>query len=207
MHIFLIVTALYFLAVMSPGPDFIMVTRNTLLYSRQAAILTAIGISMGVMIHATYSMFGLAFLANSYQNIIPLIQYAGGAYLIYIGANSFFSGHIQQQKSQIFSQHISQFEAFMNGFFCNVFNPKACLFFISFFTVLIQYQVPLYLQFLYAIEVVVLTLLWFTGVAIFFTIPSINQKLALVQHILMKIFGVLLCGLGFYLLILNVLPA
>lgn len=206
MHIFLIVTTLYFLAVMSPGPDFIMVTRNTLLYSRQAAILTAVGISMGVMIHATYCMFGLAFLTDSYQSVIPLIQYAGGAYLIYIGANSVFGGHIQHHKSEIFSQHISKFEAFMNGFFCNVLNPKACLFFISFFILLTQYQVPLQLQFFYAIEVVVLTLLWFTGIAIFFTIPSINQKLASVQNILMKIFGVLLCALGFYLLILNVLP-
>ncbi len=200
MHVFWIVTTLYFLAVMSPGPDFIMVTRNTLLYSRQKAMLTAVGISLGVAIHATYSAVGLTFLANSYQKIIPFIQYAGGAYLMYIGVNTFFSRQTSHQKTESVSKQISKFDAFVNGFFCNAFNPKACLFFISLFTLLAQYHVPLYLQFFYVIEIIVLTLFWFTGLAIFFTIPSINQKLALIQHVLMKVFGVLLFVLGFYLL-------
>ena len=43
-----------------PGPDFALVTKNTVLYSRRSGIYTAFGISCAVLIHIAYCGLGLA---------------------------------------------------------------------------------------------------------------------------------------------------
>ena len=50
----------YLFAVISPGPDFAMVSRNSLLLSRRTGVLTAIGIAAGVCVHVTYTLLGWA---------------------------------------------------------------------------------------------------------------------------------------------------
>ncbi|MET4727496.1 threonine/homoserine/homoserine lactone efflux protein [Lysobacter enzymogenes] len=47
------------LAVISPGPDFAMVSRNSLLQSRRAGVLTALGIALGVWVHVGYTLLGV----------------------------------------------------------------------------------------------------------------------------------------------------
>ena len=53
------------LAVISPGADFAMVSRNSMFLSRRAGLLTALGISLGVLVHVTYSMLGIGLLISN----------------------------------------------------------------------------------------------------------------------------------------------
>jgi threonine/homoserine/homoserine lactone efflux protein len=46
-------TVIQLLGLMSPGPDFAVVVRNSLIYSRKTAVLTAIGVSLGILVHLT----------------------------------------------------------------------------------------------------------------------------------------------------------
>lgn len=43
-------TVIQLLGLMSPGPDFAVVVRNSLIYSRKTAVLTAIGVSLGILV-------------------------------------------------------------------------------------------------------------------------------------------------------------
>lgn len=52
---YLAVFTITLFAVISPGPDFAMVTRNSLLLSRRVGIFTALGIGGGILVHATYT--------------------------------------------------------------------------------------------------------------------------------------------------------
>ena len=54
----LAVVAITFFAVISPGPDFAMVSRNSLLLSRRTGVLTALGIAAGVCVHVSYTLLG-----------------------------------------------------------------------------------------------------------------------------------------------------
>lgn len=49
------------LAVISPGADFALVSRNSYLYGRKQGIYTAYGIACAVWIHISYSVLGLSF--------------------------------------------------------------------------------------------------------------------------------------------------
>ena len=50
------------LSLISPGPDFLMVVQSSLRHSRRTAILVALGISCGEMIHVTYSLLGIGWM-------------------------------------------------------------------------------------------------------------------------------------------------
>ena len=44
-------TVIQLLGVMSPGPDFAVVVRNSLIYTRKIGVLTALGVSVGLLVH------------------------------------------------------------------------------------------------------------------------------------------------------------
>ena len=52
------VTLAHLLAVISPGPDFVMACRNALFYSRKTGIWTAVGFGIGIAVHISYALFG-----------------------------------------------------------------------------------------------------------------------------------------------------
>ena len=58
------ITIIHLLAVISPGPDFIMACRNSLIYSRKTGIWTAVGFGFGIMVHIFYSLAGLALIIS-----------------------------------------------------------------------------------------------------------------------------------------------
>lgn len=49
------VAGITLLAVISPGADFAIVTKNSYLYGRKIGVLTALGISLSVLFHAAYA--------------------------------------------------------------------------------------------------------------------------------------------------------
>ena len=71
MQEFLSVSLLIILAAISPGPDFAIVTKNSLLYSRKAGIYTALGVSGSLLVHAVYCILGLALIIS--QSLLAFI--------------------------------------------------------------------------------------------------------------------------------------
>jgi threonine/homoserine/homoserine lactone efflux protein len=51
---FIAVILITILAVVSPGADFAIVTKNSYLYGRKIGVFTSLGISLGVLVHVTY---------------------------------------------------------------------------------------------------------------------------------------------------------
>lgn len=52
---FIAVILITILAVVSPGADFAIVTKNSYLYGRKIGVFTSLGISLGVLVHVTYT--------------------------------------------------------------------------------------------------------------------------------------------------------
>ncbi|WP_077216996.1 LysE family transporter [Piscirickettsia litoralis] len=77
------------LAAVSPGPDFVIVAKNALLYDRRSGVMTSVG--AGVLVHSFYCVLGLAVVISQSLLLFSLIKYLGAAYLIYLGVKSLFS--------------------------------------------------------------------------------------------------------------------
>jgi threonine/homoserine/homoserine lactone efflux protein len=128
---------IHFLAVASPGPDFILVTRNSLKSSFQAGLSTALGIMVGngILIVASASL--AAYVSNQNQILFNLFRIAGGLYLGWIGwscIRPILRGSIslnQTPEAEAASVKPIGFRAWRMGLTTSLLNAKAALYFVS----------------------------------------------------------------------------
>ena len=194
----LAVVAITFFAVISPGPDFAMVSRNSLLLSRRTGVLTALGIAAGVCVHVSYTLLGVGLLIQQSLWLFNLIKLAGAAYLIFLGIKMLRAQPAtgEEMASQ---PALSSLGALRTGFLTNVLNPKTTIFIVSLFMQVVQPQTPLAVQLGYGAFIVLAHALWFSAVALFFSGASVRSRLLAVRHWIDRIFGGLLVGFGMLL--------
>lgn len=194
---FFTISLVILLAAISPGPDFVLVTRNSLRYSQKAGVLTAFGIAVGMLFHVTYCILGFAIIISKSLLLFSIIKYLGAAYLIYLG----IKGLLEKKSSNEFvaekvKSSISNYDAFLQGLLCNVLNPKAVMFFLALFTILIKPSMPIPIQIAYGIEVALIHLLWFASVSVVWGHDKIKIFLGKFLHYITKAFGGALLLLG-----------
>lgn len=192
------VATLHLLAVMSPGPDFVMITRNSLMYSKRTGILSAVGLGLGIMVHVAYSLIGIGLIISKSIVAFSVLKYLGAAYLIYIGYKSIRSKPKQFSNEEVetIQTDLTSFQAIKIGFLTNALNPKATLFFLALFTQVIHQSTPLYIKLFYGIEMSVMTFVWFSLVSLIFTNRIVKNRFSGIQHYLERATGLILIGLG-----------
>lgn len=194
---FITVAAIHLLAAMSPGPDFALISRNSLIYSRKTAIFTSLGLALGIAVHIAYSLLGIGLIISQSILLFSIIKYLGAGYLIYIGYKSFKSR--PKKISENFTETkktLSSVAAVRMGFLSNILNPKVTLFFLSLFTQVINQHTPYLIQLLYSLEMCLMTFCWFSFVGIVISHSVVKSRFAKIQHQLEKAFGVILIALG-----------
>ncbi|QDF30016.1 LysE family translocator [Halarcobacter anaerophilus] len=166
LHEFLILASAMFFALLSPGPDFAMILKQSVSYGKRASIFASIGIGCGISVHIVYSILGIGLIISKSIILFNIIKYLGAIYLIYLGYQSLKSKGIKFENSgEKENENISDLKSFSTGFLCNALNPKATLFFLSMFTVVISIDTPLYIQSLYGVFCILATMVWFVGVS------------------------------------------
>ncbi|MSU56422.1 MAG: LysE family translocator [Candidatus Taylorbacteria bacterium] len=195
---FLTVVIVHLLAVVSPGPDFAVITRNSLLYSRRAGILTALGLALGIGIHVTYCLFGIGLVISQSILLFSAIKWFGAVYLVYIGYKSLRSKPKQEEEVTVVVSvnTLSDAKAVRIGFLTNVLNPKATLFFLALFTQVIAPATPTWVQLVYGIEMITMTFVWFSFVSLVFSNQILKRKIGAVQHYIERVTGAVLIALG-----------
>ena len=193
---------IHLVALVSPGPDFVVACRNSLLYSRTIGIYTAVGFGLGICVHISYAVFGLSWLIANNELIFTVIQYLGAFYLMLIGIQSLRSFQSQiGQETATASSRISPFQAVRIGFITNVLNPKATLFFLSLFSTMLNPTVGELTLVVIAVLLVVTTILWFSLVALLISHPRFTTTLKRYEKTVHRFFGVLLIGIGVIILV------
>ncbi len=195
--LFISVIGIHLLAVMSPGPDFIMLIRNAITYSRKTGMWTAVGFGLGIGIHVIYSVFGLGFIISKTPWLYNAITYLGAAYLAYIGIMSFKSSGSSISIDETKHAHdISAMKAVRIGFLTNVLNPKATLFFLSLFTILVGPDATTPVLLGLGGVMMVNTVLWFCLLSYLVTHSKILPTFEKFQNVFNKVFGIILMGIA-----------
>lgn len=194
---FITIATIHLLAVMSPGPDFAMIVRNSFLYSRKAGIYSAAGLSLGIVVHIAYSLIGIGLIISKSIVLFSAIKFLGAAYLIFIGYKSLRSKPVRANApSERKKDDLGKFDALKMGFLTNILNPKVTLFFLSLFTQFIDPQTPLFIQLVYGAEMSVMTFIWFSFVATILSKKKIKERFSAVRHHFERVFGAALILLG-----------
>ncbi|GAB2469900.1 LysE family transporter [Comamonas humi] len=191
----LAVAAITVLAVISPGADFAMVTRNSLLHGRRAGLFTAAGIAAGVQLHVLYSMLGVALLLRSSPGWFGAIRLAGAAYLVYVGWQTFQSRPHPSTGGGA-PAALPAARAFRAGLLTNALNPKTTLFVVSVYAQVVGPATGLARQIGYGLFMSGAHGLWFGLVALFLSDARLRTRLLQRQVLLNRCIGVVLVGLG-----------
>ncbi|MBS9437545.1 LysE family translocator [Photorhabdus noenieputensis] len=193
----LVVITISTLGMLSPGPDFFLVVKNAIRYQRSAAMMTVVGLIAAIACHMAYCVAGLAIVISTTPWLFNLMKYAGAAYLIWIGINSLFSRgsnsiSLDNQPRQI----VTFKKAFMQGFLCNLLNPKATLFFLAIFTQLLNVNSGVGEKLWYASIIWGLAVIYWPLLVILIQSAPVRRGLAKTQKIIDKLLGIVLIGLG-----------
>ncbi|MBP6121340.1 MULTISPECIES: LysE family translocator [Providencia] len=197
------VATITILAVISPGPDFAMVTRNSYTHGIKTGLFCALGIAIGVQVHVFYTIFGVTLIIMNSPTLFLAVKLLGVTYLIYIGFKS-LTNKIKIDTEESVMPQPSVFSAFKNGFLTNALNPKTMFFVVSVYTQVIHAGNSLLLNFSYGLFISFAHWVWFSLIALFFAAPLIRIKILKYQLIMDKIIGSLLILLGTSLLFFNI---
>lgn len=198
---FLLLAGAHALAVVSPGPDFAVVIKQSISHGRRHAVATSIGIGSAILIHVSYSVLGIGLIISQSALLFSLLKYLCAGYLIYIGV-----GALRAKPAQIKSidtdaasePHYPITKSFSLGFMTNVLNPKATLFFLSIFSVIVSADTPMLITMAYGVYLCMATALWFCFVAFIFSRQSVRNKFLSMGHHFDHCMGVVLVLLGIF---------
>lgn len=193
---------IHLLACLSPGPDVFLVVRNSLRSGAASGIRTTLGILTGVACHIVLGITGISYLLTRGPVARNAIALAGGAWLIYIGGKE-----LLQLRRRPAAPGPASADSFPNagtgywrqGLLVNLLNPKALLFFLSLFSVLLGPEVPLSVKLACGFAMVAVQFLAFSGVALLAGHPGFSSRWPLLQKWLDRVFSLVLMGLGLWI--------
>ena len=191
----LVVVSLSLLIVISPGPDMVIVMRNTLVGGRAAGLTTSAGILVGNLVHIGYCAVGIGWLISQSIVAFTVLRYAAAAYLIYLGVMSLReagrSVDLDTARAEVAGR-----TWFAQGLINNILNPKGALFFLGVFTMVITPDTSIAVVTL----LVVIMLSIFAGFWLIFvhTLDTriVRRALENFQRAVKRVFGGLLIFLG-----------
>ena len=203
---FFTIGLLMLLTAMLPGPDFAIVAKNTLMYSRRSGLFTTLGIGFAVIVHITYCSLGLAVIITNSSFLFNIIKYGGACYLIYLGITSVLTkqnDHSVMSSKKTNKSELSNRISFQQGFLCNLLNPKVMLFFLALFTVIIKPETSSISLIAYAVEMVAVVVLWFYVLIFILSHATMTRLLQRLEKYIAKSLGLLLIIFGVTLTIIN----
>ena len=191
----LVIVSVTLLVMVSPGPDMVLVLRNTFVSGRRAGLQTSMGILSGNLIHITYCMLGIGLLISQSILAFSAFKYAAAAYLIYLGVMSFRSGGKTLDANGVEGLGPHR-RWFVQGLVNNVLNPKGTLFYLGVFTVVITPETSASAKLLLIVIMMLVSACFWLFFVYTLDRPSIREFIDRSQQTVNRIFGVLLVLLG-----------
>ena len=191
----LVIVSVTFLVMVSPGPDMVLVLRNTFVSGRAAGLQTSMGILSGNLVHITYCVLGIGLLISQSIVAFSALKYAGAAYLIYLGIMSFRSGGQPLDTNDVENRRPSR-TWFVQGFVNNLLNPKGTLFYLGVFTMVMTAVTPASVVLLLVFSMVLVSASFWLFFVYTLDRPVIREFIERSQQTMNRVFGILLILLG-----------
>jgi threonine/homoserine/homoserine lactone efflux protein len=186
------------LGAMSPGPSLAVVLRHTLSGGRGNGCVAAIAHGLGIALYSLLSISGLAVLITASPSIFRAFQWAGAAYLAWLGIRGLLA---KAEPIQATPESAASAGAALDGFLIVFLNPKIAVFFIALFSQVIGNETPLTARIGYAATAWFIDTAWYLTVAWLLSSPRWLEKLQRKAIWFERLFGIILLALAARLLL------
>jgi len=190
MNEFITVIVLHLFAVMSPGPDYVLITRQSIRYGRRVALWSSGGIGVGILFHSFLAVTGILFLIASNESYLLFLKSICSVYLLYLGITSIINTS-DFNKNRVEDNKWSNANGFVAGMLTNITNVKALLFFITLFGVVLNGQTQGNLMF-YGLYMAFATFIWFSLLSYIFTSDAFKSQFLTFFKFFEKFLGLIL---------------
>ncbi len=180
---------------LSPGPDFLLVVRNSLQHGLRGGLFTVAGISTGIIVHATVAATGLALVLAVSPRAYRALLFVGALYLGWLGIKLLLSLR-KKPPSDAPDAAPSDGTAFREGLFTNLLNPKVAIFFSSILAQFLRPDSPPHERVLYPAIIVVEGALVWCLVAFLLQKAPVRRRFLRFERPLNALFGVLLLAVA-----------
>ena len=188
----------YALAVMSPGPSFLLVARTSLARSRQTGLLTALGIASGSFVYAVATLFGLTLVLIYVPALAAAVQVAGGLYLGWLGLRMILSRGLELPESGAAGPIPAGdgWRAYRQGLITNLANPKVAAFFVGLFATVISPAMEDWARIAVLVGVTAVDVAWHVVLATAFSASRAQAVYRRFGRWIDRAFGALLIAVG-----------
>jgi threonine/homoserine/homoserine lactone efflux protein len=200
------VVVAHFLALISPGPDFLLVVKSAVKNTRPKAIGIAIGIAAANGIYIGLCILGVGSILAASLVLMTILKIAGGIFLIYVAyhalkAKKLDYAFIADAKiGAAENAGNSIWKEMLTGFISGISNPKNILFYLSLFSVVLTNEVSLLYRILLGLWMTLLVFAWDTFIIYVLSQNRIKSIFSRVAFYIDKIAGTILGLIGLKLI-------
>jgi threonine/homoserine/homoserine lactone efflux protein len=195
----LTIATVSWLGIMSPGPDFVVVVRHSVSYGRRHGLTAALVVTTGTVVPLAYATFGAALLATQSDLVYLILQYAGSAYLAWLGFRALRSRpappdldplrlaspdtpDTDLEASPMPTEVPTRLRTFWTGVLITSLNAKAGLFYLSLFAMAVSANTPVAPRLLYCAYILISTMIWTSVVATLFGHGTVRRTFRAFGH-------------------------
>lgn len=166
------VATLWALAVVSPGPNFLMTARLAIARSRSAGLQAVTGIALGTVCWAAAGCFGMRTLFIVAPWMYLLLKIVGAIYLVLVGVQLLWSScRYQADLTSRIVEGRRRISPFHLGFLTTIANPRSAVSVASIFATAMPSHPTLMLSFSVMMLMVAISVCWYAAIACLFAVP------------------------------------
>lgn len=199
------ICGLYFLAVITPGPNTFIVTRLALSTTRRHAALAVLGIALGNAAWLCLILGGVAVLLQQLPGGLRAVRYVGGLYLVYLGVKGLWAA-----RASVGAREMAPVERalageedrpFRSGLFASLSNPNTLPFYLSILAPSVAPGVAPWVRVAAGAGIVSIAVAWYGTLAWGLSTGHVRRAYARRELLIRRVLGLVLVGYGIRLLV------
>jgi threonine/homoserine/homoserine lactone efflux protein len=195
-----LLTGVLALSMISPGPNFAIVTSTAIHVSRRAGVIGGLGLAAASSTWTILTLVGLGFVIAHAAWLFTAIRIVGALYLIFLGAKMLWQARAPVAAGK---ERAAQGAGtiFRKAYFVSLTNPKSAAFYGSVLAVMLPLHAPLWFSVAIVAIATSLSALWYCGVAFLLSTEAVRRRFARTKAWFESVIGVILMALGAELLL------
>lgn len=200
------VVVAHFIALVSPGPDFLLVVKSAIRSEKSKAIGVALGIAVANATYIILCLVGVGAVLATSLIIMTLLKLFGGLFLLYVAYHALKSKKsdylflMETAKNEANKAGYSFYREFLFGFISGISNPKNIIFYLSLFSVVLTNGIPIGVKIGLGVWMTALVFAWNTLIIYVLSQDKVKRVFAKVAFYIDKVAGLVLGAVGVKLL-------
>jgi threonine/homoserine/homoserine lactone efflux protein len=196
----LVLTGVLAIGMISPGPNFALVTSAAINISRRAGIVTGLGLAAAPATWTAFVLGGLGLFIIHVGWLYTAIRLVGAVYLIWIGARMVWGARAPIKAGRS-ARPAGAWPTWRRAYLVSMTSPKSAAFYGSILAVMIPANAPAWFYGAIIVIATGLSGLWYCGVALLLSTAPAKRAFAKCKSVLETVMGAFLIVIGGRLLL------